>query len=107
MLLDWYPNSYYSCPDQPVVALGLKQVFTAFVMLGCGALASGVFLCLERTVFQFRYYQQRKSHQEQSRGTLAPTKYMENESQPSLCGSIKTISQVICIKDKKHGITTG
>ncbi|XP_042871083.1 glutamate receptor-like [Penaeus japonicus] len=56
LLLDWFPDSYYSCPDQPVVALGLKQVFTAFVMLGCGILASVIFLCCERSVFQFHYY---------------------------------------------------
>ncbi|XP_063587892.1 glutamate receptor ionotropic, kainate 2-like [Penaeus indicus] len=67
MLLDWYPDSYYSCPDQPVVALGLKQVFTAFVMLGCGAL-------------------------EQSRETLAQSKYLECESKYSLCGNKNRIS---------------
>ncbi|XP_037783612.1 uncharacterized protein LOC119579798 [Penaeus monodon] len=95
MLLDWYPDSYYSCPDQPVIALGLKQVFTAFVMLGCGALASGVFLCLERTVFQFHYHQRRKRDQELSRGTLAQTKYLECESKNySLCGNKRRIFQV-------------
>ncbi|KAK3865703.1 hypothetical protein Pcinc_028713 [Petrolisthes cinctipes] len=45
----WYPKPY-SCPSDSVIPLGFTQVFTAFVILGVGALFSLLFLAIERVV---------------------------------------------------------
>ncbi|XP_045610633.2 probable glutamate receptor isoform X2 [Procambarus clarkii] len=49
----WYPRPY-ACPGQPVVALGLQQVFTAFVLLSLGAGLSFLLLSLEKFIIQCR-----------------------------------------------------
>ncbi|XP_071544810.1 glutamate receptor ionotropic, kainate 1-like [Panulirus ornatus] len=54
----WYPRPY-SCPQQPVIPLGFKQVFTAFVMLGTSAALSLLLLGLEKIFNWCRYEQLR------------------------------------------------
>ncbi|XP_069943415.1 probable glutamate receptor isoform X3 [Cherax quadricarinatus] len=47
----WYPRPY-SCSNQPVVALGFQQVFTAFVLLSLGVGFSVLLLSLEKLVIK-------------------------------------------------------